>query len=81
MVGPTKLLPCNTNVSGNTIFTQSQKLGNLLLIEPLQLEEQAGPKFWVYWLLRISVPKQSRKQHLEQPYRYLLEVSLKRKRT
>jgi len=31
--------------------------------------------------LRLSVPKQSSKQHSEQPYRYLFEVSLERKRT
>jgi hypothetical protein len=35
----------------------------------------------LYWLLRISVPKQSRKQHSEYQYRSLLDGSRDRKRT
>jgi hypothetical protein len=33
-----------------------------------------------YWLLRISVPKQSSKQQREQQYRLLLDVEMERKR-
>jgi hypothetical protein len=36
--------------------------------------------FRVYWLLRISVPKQSSKQQREQQYRLLLDVEMERKR-
>jgi hypothetical protein len=34
----------------------------------------------LYWLLRISVPKQSSKQQREQQYRLLLDVEMERKR-
>ena len=35
----------------------------------------------LYWLLRLSVPKQSSKWQSEQQYRSLLDVSLEQKRT
>jgi SRSO17 transposase len=38
------------------------------------------PETVLYWLLRISVPKQSSKQQREQQYRLLLDVEMERKR-